>query len=75
MINSIYGCMGTAFSPIYNPDLAGSVTGQGRFANTSTAKFIKDYLVENYGAADDYVTIISGDTDSVDFNTTITIIR
>ena len=64
MINSIYGCMGTSFSPIANPDIAQSVTRQGRFCNQSTAKFILKRFMELYGAPEDYVIAISGDTDS-----------
>ena len=33
MINSIYGICGTKFSPIANPDMAQTVTRQGRFCN------------------------------------------
>ena len=64
MINSIYGCMGTSFSPIANPDIAQSVTRQGRFCNQSTGKFILKRFIETYGAPEDYVIAISGDTDS-----------
>lgn len=64
MINSIYGCMGTTFSPIANPDIAQSITRQGRFCNQSTGKFILKKFMEKYGAPEDYVVDISGDTDS-----------
>ena len=68
MINSIYGCMGTNFSPIANPDIAQSVTRQGRFCNQSTAAFIKRRFMEKYNAPDDYVLAVSGDTDSIFLN-------
>lgn len=64
MINSIYGCMGTSFSPIANPDIAQSITRQGRFCNQSTSKFILKRFMEMYGAPEDYILAISGDTDS-----------
>ena len=68
MINSIYGCMGTSFSPIANPDIAQSVTRQGRFCNISTEKFIRKRFQEIYGAPDNYIMGISGDTDSIFLN-------
>lgn len=40
MINSIYGQMGSAFSPISNLDIAQSITRQGRFCNTSASSYI-----------------------------------
>lgn len=64
MINSIYGLMGTPFSPIANPDMAQSVTRQGRFCNISTNKFIEEFFKRDYNASDDYVVASSGDTDS-----------
>lgn len=75
MINSIYGCMGTKFSPIANPDMAQSVTRQGRFCNQATAKFIHKRFMELYGAPEDYVLAISGDTDSSISRTKIRIKR
>jgi DNA polymerase elongation subunit (family B) len=64
MINSIYGICGTKFSPIANPDMAQTVTRQGRFCNQTTAKFILKRFMEKYGADKDYMVAVGGDTDS-----------
>lgn len=64
MINSIYGCMGTSFSPIANPDIAQSITRQGRFCNQSTERFIFRQFKKYFNISDNYVCAISGDTDS-----------
>lgn len=64
MINSIYGCMGTSFSPIANPDIAQSITRQGRFCNQSTERFIFRQFKKMFNVPDNYVCAISGDTDS-----------
>ena len=64
MINSIYGCLGTAFSPIADPNIAQSVTRQGRFCNMSASKFILKRFQELYNAPQDYPITIGGDTDS-----------
>lgn len=64
MINSIYGILGTSFSPIYCVDLAQSITRTGKFCNISSAKFIRDYFKEHFNTSDDYIYTISGDTDS-----------
>ena len=64
MINSIYGCMGTSFSPIANPDIAQSITRQGRFCNISTGNFIRRQFEKYFNIPKDYVIDISGDTDS-----------
>lgn len=64
MINSIYGCMGTSFSPIANPDIAQSITRQGRFCNISTGDFIRKQFEKYFKIPKDYVIDISGDTDS-----------
>lgn len=68
MINSIYGCMGTSFSPIANPDIAQSVTRQGKLCNQSTSKFVLKRFKELYGVDDDYIVAVSGDTDSIFLN-------
>ena len=75
MINSIYGCMGTSFSPIANPDIAQSVTRQGRFCNKSTSGFILKRFQELYNAPSDYKVSLGGDTDTVAAETLIRIKR
>ncbi|WBR61440.1 DNA polymerase [Drosophila suzukii associated hytrosavirus 1] len=59
--NAIYGLLGCSFSPLYNPEVAASVTGFGRFLSFIKRKCIVRYLAE------DNITgkIIYGDTDSV----------
>jgi DNA polymerase elongation subunit (family B) len=74
MINSIYGLLGTSFSPLYNPDLAQTVTRNGKFCNISSSKYIHALFKQKYGIKDDYISTISGDTDSCDAVTKIRII-
>ena len=64
MINSIYGCMGNGWSAIADPNLAQSVTRQGKFCNISASKFILKRFIEKYGAPKDYRSVVGGDTDS-----------
>lgn len=64
MINSIYGCCGTAFSPIADPNIAQSITRQGQMCNKAASGFVKKYLIEKYGAPEDYKVAVGGDTDS-----------
>ncbi len=64
MINSIYGILGTSHSPIGNPELAQTITRQGRFANISASKYIKNCFKQMFKIDDDYINTISGDTDS-----------
>lgn len=49
MINSIYGSMGTKFSPIANPDIAQSVTRLGRMCNMSASMFVLKRFRKMYG--------------------------
>lgn len=71
MLNSVYGILGTAYSPIGNVDIAQTITRNGKFCNQSAAKFIKDWMKEKFHIDDDYVTPVSGDTDSTSFSTVI----
>ena len=65
MINSAYGVLGCKFSPIYDVDLAQSITLNGQYANRSCAEYIKKRFVEKYKCPEDFNVTISGDTDSV----------
>jgi len=56
-LNSVYGCFGTPYSPIYDPDIAQSVTLTGQFINRS----VSDMLRGKFGDE----AIIAGDTDSI----------
>jgi DNA polymerase elongation subunit (family B) len=63
-INSIYGILGTNHSPLYIVELAQSITRHGKFCNISASKFIAKTFKEKYGVDDNYISAISGDTDS-----------
>lgn len=63
-LNSVYGILGTPFSAIYNPDIAQSITRNGRFCNISSSKFIAKCFKEKYQTTDEYPAVIYGDTDS-----------
>lgn len=63
-INSIYGILGTNHSPLYIVELAQSITRHGKFCNISASKFIAKTFKERYGVDDNYISAISGDTDS-----------
>ena len=65
MLNSIYGILGTVHSPIENREIAQTITRTGKFANMSAATYIKEWFKEKFKVGDDYVTPVSGDTDSV----------
>ena len=69
VINSIYGMLGTKFSPIANPHIAQSVTRQGRFCNKSTSLFIRKQFEKYFKIDKNYVIVVSGDTDSCDSST------
>ena len=49
MINSIYGMIGTAFSPIYNIHLAQTITRTGKFCNISAAEYVAEVFNEKFG--------------------------
>ena len=63
-LNSLYGVTGTRFSPIGNPDIAQTITRQGKFCNISANKFITAVFKKKFGIGDDYNVLASGDTDS-----------
>ena len=48
MINSIYGQLGSSFSPIANLDIAQSITRQGRMCNINASRFILKRFKEIY---------------------------
>ena len=65
MLNSVYGMFGTNHSPIYSAAIAQSITRTGKFCNISASKFIKQKFKELFGITQDYITTVSGDTDSI----------
>lgn len=72
-LNSLYGVTGTRFSPIGNPDIAQTITRQGKFCNISANKFITAVFKKKFGIGDDYTVMAGGDTDSVGFSTKLSI--
>ena len=63
-LNSVYGILGTPYSAIYNPDIAQSITRNGKFCNISASKFIAKRFKEMFGTTDEYPSTVYGDTDS-----------
>lgn len=49
MINSIYGIIGTSFSPLYNIHMAQTITRSGKFCNISAAKHVADVFNGKFG--------------------------
>lgn len=72
-LNTVYGVTGTKFSPIGNPDIAQTITRQGKFCNLSANKFIGEEFHKMFNTPDDYVLTAGGDTDSVVYNTMLDI--
>ena len=64
-LNTLYGVTGTRFSPIGNPDIAQTITRQGKFCNINANKHIGVRFKEKYGIGDKYKLTAGGDTDSV----------
>ena len=71
MLNSVYGMFGTNHSPIYSAAIAQSITRTGKFCNISASEFIKKRFIKMFGIGNDYVTTVSGDTDSFTGDTKI----
>jgi hypothetical protein len=69
MLNTVYGVLGTRFSPIGNADLAQTITRQGKFCNLSANKFIGDEFKRMYHTNDKYKFTAGGDTDSIVYDT------
>lgn len=63
-INSIYGILGTNHSPLYIVELAQTITRLGKFCNISASKYIAEVFRTRYGAGKNYISAVSGDTDS-----------
>ena len=75
LLNSVYGITGTRFSPIGNPDIAQTITRQGKFCNISANKFINAKFAKMFDIDDKYTLTCGGDTDSVGFSTKLLIKR
>lgn len=48
MLNSVYGQMGSAYSPLANLDIAQSITRQGRMCNIKSSEYAVTYFRENF---------------------------
>lgn len=85
MLNSIYGIMGTTFSPIGNVNLAQTITRNGIFCNISTGEYVTNFLLNKFDKnnlnqnnkenRDKTALILAGDTDSGHYTTKIYIKR
>lgn len=64
MLNSVYGILGTNHSAIFQPDLAQTITRNGKFFNKSASKHTFDFFKKYFKVDDNYITTIAGDTDS-----------
>lgn len=73
-INSAYGMYGTAFSPIFNPNIAQSITRLGQMTNRGCSEFIGKTFKERYGTDDSYQLAVGGDTDSFIGSTKVSVI-
>jgi len=60
-INSLYGALGNEYFPLFNRDVAASITGNGRIYIQGLSRFINEKLSQLFGE-DDYR--IYNDTDS-----------
>lgn len=71
-LNSIYGMFGTEFSPIYDIDIAQSITLNGQFVIKAIPEFVVEHMKEKYSAEGDIV--LFGDTDSIgiDYESAVT---
>lgn len=64
-LNSVYGFTGTPFSPVFNKDIAESVTLTGQAATKEMVKFTNLCLNKIGNTSEDNEWVIAGDTDSV----------
>lgn len=70
MLNSVYGSMGSSFSPIANIDIAQSITRQGRMCNIASSTFALKYLSEKYCPEYKGFEISTLDSDHPEYKTT-----
>lgn len=62
LINSLYGANGNKFFPLYNPEIAASVTANGRFFVKKSTNYVEEALQRVMPSSKPYC--IAGDTDS-----------
>lgn len=58
-----YGALGNKYFPLFNNDIAGAITGNGRFFIQKLANYIEKSLQDMHPSEKEY--IVYGDTDSV----------
>ena len=73
-LNSLYGITGTRFSPIGNPDIAQTITRQGKFCNLSANAYVGEEFKRIFCVSDLYRITCGGDTDSCQKSTLIDVI-
>jgi DNA polymerase elongation subunit (family B) len=66
VLNTMYGILGNKYSPIFDTDLAGSITVTGQTIIKMSQSFVNAYFKKLYNAETDVV--VYGDTDSFYFN-------
>lgn len=64
-MNSLYGALANVHFPLFNRDIAASITGNGRIFIQGLANYVNDKLQRTLGSKTNFV--IYGDTDSVYF--------
>ena len=70
-LNSVYGFTGTKYSPVFNKDLAESVTLTGQNVIKEMVQFTNKCLNKIGGTSEDTGWVVAGDTDSVAGDTKI----
>jgi DNA polymerase elongation subunit (family B) len=70
-LNTLYGVTGTRFSPIGNPDIAQTITRQGKFCNINANKHIGRRFKDKFNIGEKYKLTAGGDTDSVTYDTKV----
>lgn len=65
LMNSLYGCLGNKWFPLFNEDFAAAITGNGRYFIQKSANYIEKHLQTLLPQDKEYV--IYGDTDSFYF--------
>lgn len=71
LINSLYGANANKFFPLYNPEIAASITANGRYFIRKTADYVEAALQRVLPSSKPYT--VYGDTDSFDSSTIINI--
>lgn len=65
LINSVYGALGNQYFPLYNAQIAGAITSNGRYFIRKLANYVNEALQKLIPQDESYV--VAGDTDSIYF--------